>query len=81
MIINHLEKISELYNPCEITVFCDGKNSELFDDYAYCEQVVQISPNNEFGTLQTQDQFEAIFNTRYDLKSIELLAKLQHRSA
>ena len=79
--INHLEKISELYNPCEITVFCDGKNSELFDNYAYCEQVVQISPNNEFDSLQTQDQFEAIFNTRYDLKSIELLAKLQHRSA
>ncbi|MBQ7693725.1 MAG: hypothetical protein IJT50_01235 [Lentisphaeria bacterium] len=76
-----LEKISELYTPCEITVFCDGEISELFDDYAYCEQVVRIPRNNEIDSVLTQDQFEVIFNTRYDLNSIELLAKLPHRSA
>lgn len=75
---NLLEKLSQLYPPCELTVFCTEKNHELFQDYAFCDEVFCYTPGKWNREHLPRLKFEAVFNTRYDMDSLNLISELDY---
>lgn len=75
--INLLDELSTFYAPCEITVFCTKNNVPLFESYAFCDHVFCYDP----GEWQTEElprfEFEAIFNNRYDMDSVNLIRSMR----
>ena len=73
---NLLEKLSQLYAPCKITVFCTKKNHELFLNYAFCDEVFCYMPGAWQKEHLPKHKFNAVFNTRYDMDSLNLISEL-----
>ena len=76
--IENLKALSNHYAPCRITVFCTSGNRELFDNYAFCDEVFCFKP----GAWQKEDlpqtRYDAVFNNRYDLESLKIIQNLDH---
>ncbi|MBE6368024.1 MAG: hypothetical protein E7052_08990 [Lentisphaerae bacterium] len=74
--IENIRALSNFYAPCRITVFCTDNNRQLFDNYAFCDQVYCYTPQ----AWQAEDlppfEFDAIFNQRYDLDSVNMIRQL-----
>jgi len=79
--LNELEALSEFHQPCEVTVFCTRGNRGLFDGHAFCDRVVCYEPGKWKPEELPAADFEAVFNTRYDRDSVELLRALRPRHA
>ena len=73
---NLLEKLSQLYAPCKITVFCTKKNHELFLNYAFCDEAFCYMPGAWQKEHLPKHKFNAVFNTRYDMDSLNLISEL-----
>ena len=79
--INDLEELSRFFAPCEITVFCTRTNAPMFERYAFCDHVFCYEQGNWPEDALPREEFDAIFNTRYDADSVKMLQKLNHRHA
>lgn len=77
---NLLEKLSQIYFPCELTVFCTENNRELFQNYAFVDEIFCYTPGEWNRDLLPKLQFEAVFNTRYDMDSLNLISDLNCKS-
>lgn len=79
--IENIKALSNHYAPCSVTVFCNQKNRELFDNYAFCDNVFSYTP----GALNKADlpklHFSAVFNDCYDQDSLHIIQQLDYDCA
>ena len=76
--INAIEAAEKIYAPCNITVFTTETMKPFFEAYAFADNTVDF---NGKDTILPRCKFDAVFNYRYDTASLELLRKMQYKTA
>lgn len=79
--VNDLDEIVRLYSPCFLTVFCTERIAQLYENYACVGRVVLFEPDRVETMLLPDEEFEAVFNPRYDKESATIVRRLRRKSA
>ena len=82
--MGQLEELHRLYTPCRITVFAIPLIAELYRNYAFCDEAVELEGGIR-GPVRFREvprrHFDVVFNHGYEESWTEMLRQLDYGEA